>query len=93
MIWSVLYIFIYKDYILEDTFSILCNELSMQLSNRLENSLAKLKYTQQGVLVLDKILRGISNELINYGGSEIRTNFSKLNRFIAVLSCDDVKLD
>ena len=43
--------------------------------------------------MLDKILRGISNELINYGGSEIRTNFSKLNRFIAVLSCDDVKLD
>ena len=65
MIWSDLYIFRYKDYILEDTFSILCNELSMQLSNRLENSLAKLKYTQQGVLVLDKILRGISNELIN----------------------------
>lgn len=75
---------------MEDTFTIMLNECSLQLSNRLETSLMKLKYSQQGVLVLDKIIRGISNELIHHGGSEIRTNFSKINRFIAVLSCDDV---
>ena len=82
----------YKECLLEDSFMIMLNELSLHLSNRLEGSLMKLKFSQQGVLILDKIVRGISNELINNGGSEIRTNFSKLNRFIAVLSCDDVHM-
>lgn len=71
---------------------VMLNELSLLLSNRLETSLMKLKYTQQGVFILDKLIRGISNELINNGGSEIRTNLSKINRLIAILSCDDVLL-
>lgn len=82
----------FKGFVLEDTFMVMLNELSLQLSNKLEMSLMKLKYTQQGVFILDKLIRGISNELINNGGSEIRTNFSKINRLIAILSCDDVFL-
>ena len=42
---------------------------------------------------LDKVIRGICTELINAGGSEIRTNFGKVNRLVAILSCDDVKLE
>lgn len=82
----------FKGFVLEDTFMVMLNELSLLLSNRLETSLMKLKYTQQGVFILDKLIRGISNELINNGGSEIRTNLSKINRLIAILSCDDVLL-
>ena len=60
------------------------------LAARLESSIGRMKYSQQGILALDKIVRGISNELIAAGGSEIRTNFAKVNTMIAVLSCDDV---
>lgn len=70
--------------------TILLNELALALSSRLEVSLLKLRYSQQGVLALDKAIRAICNELIQLGGSEIRTNFGKVNRLIAILSCDDV---
>lgn len=73
-----------------DTVTILLNELALALSSRLEVSLLKLRYSQQGVLALDKAIRAICNELIQLGGSEIRTNFGKVNRLIAILSCDDV---
>ena len=66
------------------------NELAALLAARLESSIGRMKYSQQGILALDKIVRGISNELIAAGGSEIRTNFAKVNTMIAVLSCDDV---
>lgn len=75
---------------ISDTVTVLINELALALSSRLEISLTKLKYSQQGVLSLDKVVRAICNELINLGGSEIRTNFGKINRLIAILSCDDV---
>lgn len=70
--------------------TILLNELALALSSRLEVSLMKLRYSQQGVLALDKAVRAICNELIQLGGSEIRTNFGKVNRLIAILSCDDM---
>lgn len=73
-----------------ETVTILLNELALALSSRLEVSLMKLRYSQQGVLALDKAVRAICNELIHLGGSEIRTNFGKVNRLIAILSCDDV---
>ena len=80
----------YESLLLEQTATTLLNEVAGILGNRLEGSLVKLKYTQQGVLQLDKVVRSICNELINNGGSEIRTCFSRVNRLIAILSCDDV---
>jgi len=50
----------------------------------------KVKYSQQGVLEMDRIIRGVCNELIAEGGSEIRTNFGKISTIVAILSCDDV---
>ena len=80
----------YLELLLPDTVTNLLNEFSQILAGRLENSLNRLKYSQQGVLELDKVIRGICSELINAGGSEIRTNFGKVNRLVAILSCDDV---
>lgn len=80
----------YESLLLAQTATTLLNEVAGILGNRLEGSLVKLKYTQQGVLQLDKVVRSICNELINNGGSEIRTCFSRVNRLIAILSCDDV---
>ena len=83
----------YLELLLTDTVTTMLNEFSLILAGRLENSLSRLKYSQQGVLELDKVIRGICTELINAGGSEIRTNFGKVNRLVAILSCDDVKLE
>ena len=83
----------YIELLLTDTVTTMLNEFSLILAGRLENSLSRLKYSQQGVLELDKVIRGICTELINAGGSEIRTNFGKVNRLVAILSCDDVKLE
>ena len=80
----------YAEYLLTDTVTTMLNEFSVILAGRLENSLIKLKYSQQGVLELDKVIRGICTELINGGGGEIRTNFGRVNRLVAILSCDDV---
>ena len=80
----------YVECLLPETVTTMMNELAALLAARLESSIGRMKYSQQGILALDKIVRGISNELIAAGGSEIRTNFAKVNTMIAVLSCDDV---
>ena len=80
----------YVECLLPDTVTTMMNELAALLAARIEASIGRMKFSQQGILGLDKIVRGISNELIAAGGSEIRTNFAKVNTMIAVLSCDDV---
>lgn len=83
----------YEALLLPNTSTQLLNEVAGVFSSRLESAMLKVKYSQQGVLQLDKVIRALCNELINQGGSEIRTNFSKVNHLIAILSCDDVKIE
>ena len=80
----------YTEYLLPEMVTTLVNEFSILFANRLEISLVKMKYSQQGVLAIDRIVRGVCNELITEGGSEIRTNFGKISTIVAILSCDDV---
>lgn len=82
----------YEALLLPSTVTQLLNEVAGVFGSRLESAMVKVKYTQQGVLQLDKVIRALCNELINQGGSEIRTNFSKANHLIAILSCDDVEV-
>ena len=81
----------YTEYLLPEMVTVLMNEFSILFANRLEISLMKVKYSQQGVLEMDRIIRGVCNELIAEGGSEIRTNFGKISTIVAILSCDDVR--
>lgn len=82
----------YIELLLTDTVTTMLNEFSLILAGRLENSLSRLKYSQQGVLELDKVF--VESVLSLLMLEEVKSNyFGKVNRLVAILSCDDVKLE
>ena len=70
----------------------LMNEFATLLAGAIEKCIYKSRFTHVGVLVVDKIVRSIINALIDRGGSDIRTMFSKISGTVTVLFCNNVRV-